>query len=192
MTARAKIASWSAGVALAGVLGFTVGALAQPAGGRMCRGGGGMGPGGGHDGDMMQIHSLFARRNEIQRTVTPIPGGVRTITESEDPAVAARLREHVKSMYARLREKRPINARDPLFAALFDNADKIHVEMQDTPKGITVTETSADPAVVGLVRRHCRGREPVPSERHAGDDAQSLTAAAGVSRFRRRGSARPS
>jgi uncharacterized protein len=26
--------------------------------------------------------------------------------------------------------------------------------MEDTPKGITVTETSANPAVVRLVRRH--------------------------------------
>jgi len=57
-------------------------------------------------------------------------------------------------MYARLKDKQPINPRDPLFAALFENADKIHVKMEDTPKGITVTETSEDAAVVSLVRRH--------------------------------------
>jgi len=113
-----------------------------------------MGPGGGHGADMIGIHSLFASRDQIRRTVTEIPGGVRATTESDDPAVVALLREHVQSMYARLRERRPINARDPLFAAIFENADKIHVKMENTPKGIMVTETSDDPAVVGLVRRH--------------------------------------
>jgi hypothetical protein len=113
-----------------------------------------MGPGGGHGPDMMRIHALFASRGQIRRTVTDIPHGVRATTESDDPAVVAQLREHVQSMYARLTEKRPINTRDPLFAALFENADKIHVEIENTPKGIVVTETSADAAVVGLVRRH--------------------------------------
>lgn len=41
-----------------------------------------------------------------------------------------------------------------MFAAIFANAEKIQVHTVNTPKGITVTETSADPAVVALVRRH--------------------------------------
>jgi len=142
---------------MAGALGVTTTVFAHGAGGPpgrrgMC--GGSMGPGSGHGGDMRGIHALFARRDQIRRTVTPIPGGVRATTESDSPAVAAQLREHVQSMYARLKEGRPINARDPLFAAIFENADKIQVQMEDTPKGITVTETSADPKVVALVRRH--------------------------------------
>jgi hypothetical protein len=103
---------------------------------------------------MRGIHTLFANRDQIRRTVTQIPGGVRTTTESDDPAVVDQLREHVRSMYARLKEHRPINTHDPLFAALFDNADKIDVRIENTPKGLSVTETSADPAVVPLVRRH--------------------------------------
>lgn len=155
------------GLAITAVLELATGALAQAGteqqerGGRCGEGQGmapgrghGMGPGGGHGTDMMQIHSLFANRGQIRRTVTQIPGGVRATTESDDPAVVLQLREHVQSMYARLKDKRPINARDPLFAALFENADKIQVKTDDTPKGITVTETSDDPAVVALVRRH--------------------------------------
>jgi uncharacterized protein len=114
----------------------------------------GMEPGAAHGGDMKGIHSLFAGRDEIRRTVTAIPGRVRAVTESDEPAVVARLREHVRSIYTRLKEKQPINARDPLFEAIFENADKIRVKMEDTPKGITVTETSDDPSVVSLVRRH--------------------------------------
>jgi len=160
-----KVAGTSAGLVAAGLLGVTTAVFAHSAGespgGRMCggspgmgRGGRGMGPGGGHGPDMMGIHALFAQRDRIERTVTPIPGGVRTTTESDDPAVVAQLREHVSAMYARLEEGRPINARDPLFAALFENADKIAFKTENTAKGITVTETSDDPAVVELIRRH--------------------------------------
>lgn len=153
MKSRIRLKAVSFGLAIAGVLGGAITVLAHPAGGGMC-GGHGMGPGAGHGGDMMAIHSLFASRDQIRRTVTRIAGGVRTTTESDNPPVVSQLREHVRSMYARLKEQRPINGRDPLFAAIFENADKIHVAMEDTPKGITVTETSDDPNVVSLVRRH--------------------------------------
>jgi len=130
----------------------------------MCGGPGmgmGMGPGSGHGGDgsghgadMMGIHFLFAHRDEIRRTVVQIPGGVRTTTEADDPAVTAQLQEHVRAMYARLKEGRPINTRDPLFAALFKNADKIDVKIEPTAHGLTVTETSKDANVTKLIRRH--------------------------------------
>lgn len=103
---------------------------------------------------MMGIHALFAQRDRVRRTVTQIPGGVRTTTESDEPAVVEQLREHVDAMYARLKEGQPINARDPLFAALFAHADKIEFHSENTANGITVTETSDDPEVVGLIRRH--------------------------------------
>ena len=150
-----------------GVAGLAAAALAhQPSGSQdrrgMCGGPGmGMGPGSGHGGDasghgadMMGIHFLFAHRNEIRRTVVRIPGGVRTTTESDDPAVAAQLQEHVRAMYARLKDGRPINTRDPLFAALFENADKIDVKIEPTAHGLTVTETSKDANVTKLIRRH--------------------------------------
>jgi hypothetical protein len=142
-------------LAAVGVLGGATMLFAHGGGrrGRQMCGGPGMGAG-DHGGDMRQIHALFAHRDRVRRTVTTIPGGVRATTESDDPAVVALLRDHVRAMYARLKEGRPIHAGDPLFAALFANAEKIVVVMDDTPHGITVTETSADPEVVGLVRRH--------------------------------------
>jgi hypothetical protein len=156
MRSKMKGAAIAAALAMVGALGVAATVFAHapggPGRGGMC--GGGMNPGGGHGGDMRGIHALFARRDQIRRTVTHIPGGVRATTESDDPAVVAQLREHVRSMYARLEDNRPINARDPLFAAIFQNADKSRLQMEDTPKGITVTETSADPTVVALVRRH--------------------------------------
>jgi hypothetical protein len=161
MKRRIRFLALTAGLATAAALGVATAVFAHPAAGQSSRGGGmcggpgmGMGPGGGQGGDMMGIHALFAHRDQIRRTVTPIPGGVRTTTESDDPAVVAQLRDHVQSMYARLKDGRPINARDPLFAAIFENADKIHVKTENTAKGLTVTETSDDPRVVDLVRRH--------------------------------------
>jgi len=159
MKRRTRVVAVTIGLAIAALVGVGTVVLADPGGGPtgqhgMCGGGVGIGPGGGHGGDMRGIHALFANRDQIHRTVTQIQGGVRTTTEADDPAVAAQLREHVQSMYARLKDGRPINARDPLFAALFENADKIHVKIENTPKGLTVTETSDDPAVAALVRRH--------------------------------------
>jgi hypothetical protein len=162
MTRRTSSIVVAAGLAIAGAVGVATVVFAHPAAGPAGRGGGmcggpgmgGMGPGAGRSGEMMGIHALFAHRDQIRRTVTQIPGGVRTTTWSDDPAVVAQLRDHVQAMYARLKDGRPINARDPLFAALFENADKIHVKTEDTEKGITVTETSDDPKVVDLVRRH--------------------------------------
>lgn len=163
-------------LAVIAALGVTAGALAHPSSATgqgerdtVCGGHGmgpgrgkgmgpgdghGTGPGGGHGADMGAIHFLFAHREEIRRTVTKIPGGVRTTTESDNPAVAAQLGEHVRAMYARVKEHRPIHSRDPLFAALFKNADKLEFRIDDTPKGLTVTETSSDPEVVTLIRRH--------------------------------------
>ena len=162
MRRKMTLIAVAAGLVTAGAVGAATAVFAHPAGGparpgaAMCGGPGmgGMGPGGGHGGDMMGIHALFAHRDQIKRTVTQIPGGVRTTTESDDPAVVAQLRDHVQAMYARLKGGQPINARDPLFAAIFENADKIHVKTENTAKGITVTETSDDPKVVDLVRRH--------------------------------------
>jgi hypothetical protein len=117
-------------------------------------GGGRHHDGAGHHQDMQGIHALFAHRSEIRRTVKEISGGVEAVTESETPAVAAQIQEHVASMYRRLEERRPIHARDPLFAELFRNADKITMKIEHTAKGVKVRETSTDPRVVRLIRRH--------------------------------------
>jgi hypothetical protein len=111
-------------------------------------------PGDAHGADMQGIHFLFAHRDAITRTVTEVPQGVRTLTETDDPAVVPQLQEHVQAMYARLKEGRPIHARDPLFAALFRNAGRIDARIEKTAKGVRVTETSSDPEVVALIRRH--------------------------------------
>jgi hypothetical protein len=118
---------------------------------------GGMGPVAGdpsHRQDMQGFHYLLDHRGQIRREVTNLSDGVSTVTESDDPEVAQRLREHVQAMHLRLRESRPIHARDPLFAAIFRSAEAITLTIEPTPKGVRVVETSKDPAVVLLIQAH--------------------------------------
>jgi hypothetical protein len=122
----------------------------------------GMGPGPGmgmkgdptHMKDMQQFHELLEKRALISRTVKVLPDGVDTLTESDDPAVATLIRSHVVAMYARVSEARPIHMRDPLFREVFANASKIVMKHENTPKGVRVMETSADPYVAKLIQAH--------------------------------------
>src|SRR5712692_6286937 len=52
--------------------------------------------------DMSAYMELFDRHREIRRRVTAIPGGVRTVTESDAPELVALLQAHVVSMYGHL------------------------------------------------------------------------------------------
>src|SRR5688572_3775446 len=93
-----------------------------------------------HRDDMVTIHSLFADREKIERTVVKITNGVETITESGDPKVAARIVKHVYEMKERLEKNEPIHMWDPLFAELFENATKIRMEITKTARGVKVLE----------------------------------------------------
>lgn len=107
-----------------------------------------------HMADMEVFHALLTHREKIRRTVTERPDGVVSVTESDDPAVAALIQSHVNAMYGRIKEARPIHQRDPLFRAVFENTDKIVMTHEMTPTGIKVTETSADPWVASLIKAH--------------------------------------
>ncbi|HSR51857.1 MAG TPA: hypothetical protein VLV83_13590 [Acidobacteriota bacterium] len=107
-----------------------------------------------NDPDHQDFRFLLDNRQAIDRQVHQLENGVETLTESDDPQVAARIRKHVRAMYQRLEEGRPIHARDPLFAEIFRHVDQIDLEMEDTEKGIRVRETAADPQVVKLIKAH--------------------------------------
>lgn len=108
----------------------------------------------GHQRDMQMFHELLDHRAEITRTVTKLPNGIDTLTESDNPAVARLIQAHVASMLARVEEGRPIHQRDPLFREIFRHADKIEARHEPTAKGVRVVETSSDPYVVKLLQAH--------------------------------------
>jgi len=106
--------------------------------------------------DRAAFHFLLERHEAIRRTVTQRPDGVETLTESDDPEVAAKIREHVAAMKTRLEKGDGVRLRDPLFAKLFRAADRIEMKIEPTKKGARVVERSDDPAVVELIRAHAK------------------------------------
>lgn len=119
------------------------------------------GPGDGMMGvsaaDMQLYMAMFARHNEINRTVEEIPGGVRTTTESDSPDIAARLQTHVSSMYSRLGQGgSEVMCMSQSLPTLFRNAGGYRRQLTVTPTGVIAEETADDPKLVQAIREHAR------------------------------------
>lgn len=109
-----------------------------------------------HAADMKAIQFLLVNRAKIRRTVVNRPDGVETLTESDDPNVTAVLVWHVESMALRVKEQRPIHARDPLFAELFRNAATLNMHVERTAQGVKVVETSPNAYSARLIQAHAQ------------------------------------
>lgn len=109
-----------------------------------------------HAADRDDFHYLLSNHQRIRRTVTELPNGVDTLTESDDDDVAAKIKEHVHWMQVRIEKTQPIRMRDPLFAEIFRHTDKIVMKHEETPQGVRVIETSDDPYVANLIRAHAK------------------------------------
>jgi hypothetical protein len=120
--------------------------------------GGMSGPGMMGGGDMRSIRELFASHNQIRRTVEEIPGGIRSVTESDNPQVASLIQSHVPSMYQHIDHGQsiPMIMMSSTLPVMAQNADRYQRHFQLTPKGIVVTEISNDPGMVAVIRDHAR------------------------------------
>jgi len=138
------------------LVGTTVPAQAQPPGGMRMRGM----MAGGRDSSTMAmmrlVHGRMVNHDKLRRTVTNLPNGVRTVTESDDPALRQVLREHVTSTSELIRTahdpKMPMET--PALRGVLRNGTNITRRVEQTKTGVIVTETSADSATVALVQRH--------------------------------------
>ena len=145
-------------------IGMALVAFAHPAGmgpGMMMRGTGGpmTGPMMQHGdsafaADMQLVHGMLQGHDKIRRTVTNLPDGIRTVTESDDPPVAQLIKAHVASMEKRLKEGRIFNLFSPTLPVLFENKDAIKTAVEMTEKGAIVTQRSADAKVVAALQAH--------------------------------------
>lgn len=104
--------------------------------------------------DMQLAHGMLQGHDTIKRTVTHLPDGIRTVTESDDPEVAGFIIAHVASMEKRLSEGKIFNLFSPTLPVLFDNKDKIKTAVETTDKGAIVTQTSADAKVAAALQAH--------------------------------------
>ncbi|MBI1322572.1 hypothetical protein GC170_05230 [bacterium] len=104
--------------------------------------------------DRADFQFLLANHEKIRRNVINLENGAETVTESDDPEVAAKIHAHARAMHKRVKLNRGIHKRDPLFAEIFRHADKIEMAVGKTPKGVKVLETSDDPYVAKLIQAH--------------------------------------
>jgi hypothetical protein len=128
-------------------------------GGMMGGGMGGMmgGDTGGMMGPMRTGMDLFRHHAEVRRNVTVLPDGVRAVTESDNPNVAALIQKHVGDMYARIDEDRPFAyPMSRTVPVLFQNIGRYHRQLEVTPKGVAITETASDADMVELIKAHAR------------------------------------
>ncbi len=107
-------------------------------------------------GQLQAIHTLLVNHDRITRTVTNLPNGIRTVTESDDPALAGQIKKHVAEMGQRVKAGDdpglPIESDD--LHAIFRDKDKIKTSYETTAKGIVVVQTSDDAKTVGELQRH--------------------------------------
>jgi hypothetical protein len=108
----------------------------------------------GSSADMGLVHDLVMNHTKIRRTVTNLPDGIKTVTESDDPQVAQTIKAHVASMSQRLKDGREFNIFSTTLPVLFENRDKIKSIVEVTEKGSVVTRTSTDVKVVAALQGH--------------------------------------
>ncbi len=112
--------------------------------------------GGGMMEDMQVVRQLFAHHDQIRRSTEEIPGGVQTLTESDNPDVTALIQRHVASMHQRLAEGRWFAMMSQTLPILFQNADRYQRQSQATPNGVRVVKTSEDPDLAIVLRDHAQ------------------------------------
>jgi hypothetical protein len=111
----------------------------------------------GVDGaDMNRYTEMFSRHSEITRVVEEIPGGVRTITESDSPDLVAQLQTHVSSMYSHVDQGAEVMCMSGSLPTLFRHAQGYRRELTFTPTGVMAEETADDPALTQAIRAHAQ------------------------------------
>jgi hypothetical protein len=116
----------------------------------------GMGHGTATISERGEIHDMFMDHERIRRTVTNLPNGIRTVTESDDPELAATIVSHVVGMHERVKEGRDpkLPIQSPTLQIIFRNKDKIATTHEATAKGIVVVQTSSDSETVAALQKH--------------------------------------
>jgi hypothetical protein len=116
----------------------------------------GMNGGTATTGERSDIHALLFNHDRIRRTVTNLPDGIRTVTESDDPQIAETIKKHVTEMGKRVEEGRdpglPIES--AALHSIFRDKDKIKSTYEETEKGIIVVQTSTDANAVNALQNH--------------------------------------
>jgi hypothetical protein len=113
-----------------------------------------------HDSATMALaaasHQLVMDHDRITRTVVNLPNGIRTVTESDDPRVAASIKDHVTTTVQRVEKGADpgLPMESPALRAIFRLNDKVRTTTETTAKGVVVIQTSDDSATVVALQTH--------------------------------------
>lgn len=112
-----------------------------------------------HDRGVWQ--QLLSDHGKIRRRVLHSEmdgvGRIETLTESDDPKVAARIIEHAGAMRERMTVGAQVRIWDPVFADLFRKHGDVTIDLTPVEKGVLIIESSKDPQAVALLRAHAMG-----------------------------------
>lgn len=113
--------------------------------------------GAGHGaGIMAGVHELFVGHGQLTRSVTLLPDGIRTLTESSDPTLVNFLKEHVTVSNAQLATgiDPGLPMESDALRVIFAHHDEIRTTVEPTAAGIAVTQTSSNPEAVAALQQH--------------------------------------
>jgi len=112
----------------------------------------------GRDAEHMEheqaIEALVDGHARIERQTEYFSWGLRARTTSVDPGLAAEIRRHTRRMAERFGKGRAIRSWDPLFAALFEQRERIHLRYEDLADGVLAELRAEAPEVVALIHAH--------------------------------------
>lgn len=124
-----------------------------------------------------ELRAMFTQHQQIRRKVELLPKGIRTVTETDDAQLRAKLVSHVVGMLGRIQTKRnpEVIIQSPTLAPLFQMSERIKTTIEMTAKGVVVVQTSDDAQVVKLLKTHAgevsdmaaRGMQAVHERMHA-------------------------
>ncbi|HLO42582.1 MAG TPA: hypothetical protein VK176_16285 [Phycisphaerales bacterium] len=129
--------------------------------------------------DRSMWQQLLRDHASIRRVVRHTESGVEAVTESEDPEVAARIRDHAHAMQERMKNGAQVRVWDEVFREMFEAHGKILIEVTDLPKGVMIKETSEDPGALALLRSHAMGVSAFVREGSAAAQGQTRRFRAG-------------
>jgi uncharacterized protein (TIGR01244 family) len=104
---------------------------------------------------------LLQQHDRIRRTLVHRQEGdlgiVEATTESDDPAVAALIKDHGLAMKQRMATGARVRNWDAVFHELFNRHEFVDLEVTVTDKGVRIVESSRDPETIALLRSHAMG-----------------------------------
>jgi hypothetical protein len=106
--------------------------------------------------ELAVTHDLFVNNDKITRTVTNLPDGISTLTESSDPRIAGMIKSHVADMGKRVaaNDNPGLPIESDALRSIYSNYDKIQTRIEVTANGVAVVQTSTDRETVAALQQH--------------------------------------